>query len=132
GPLKRFAGTDVDSLAPMRLREHFRLGRDQALFGDCGAFSYVNERRPTTTVEQAVAKYELYGFDYGASVDHIPLRYIEVDGKKKELRHVERERRVQLTIDNAERFIRLARERAVSFLPVGIVQGIYQEDYADT
>jgi hypothetical protein len=132
GPLKRFAGTDVDSLAPMRLRDHFGLGQNQALFGDCGAFSYVDERSPTTTVEQAVAKYELYGFDYGASVDHIPVRYIEVDGKKKELRHAERERRVQLTIDNAERFIRLARERAVSFLPVGIVQGIYPEDYADT
>jgi Queuine tRNA-ribosyltransferase len=132
GPLKRFAGTDMDSLAPRRLHDHFGLGENQALFGDCGAFSYVNERSPTITVEQAVAKYDLCGFDYGASVDHIPVATIDVNGKERKLRRVEREQRVQLTIDNAERFLTLARKRAVSFVPVGVVQGLYPEDYMDT
>ena len=39
------------------------------MFGDCGAFSYVNEAEPTISTEQAVALYELYNFNVGASVE---------------------------------------------------------------
>lgn len=132
GPLKRFANTDLESLAPCRLRDHFGLKKGQALFGDCGAFSYVNDREPSLSIEQAVANYELHGFDYGASVDHIPVPVITVNGIQKSLSLRKRKERVRLTIENAEQFIELAQRRNASFTAVGTVQGLSPEEYAKT
>jgi hypothetical protein len=132
GPLKRISETAMESLAPFRLRDHFGLQKDQALFGDCGAFSYVNEVEPSISVEQAIANYELHGFDYGASVDHIPVSIVEIKGKKKVLSAAKREARVRLTIENAEQFLTLAKKRSTSFAPVGTVQGLSSESYVKT
>ena len=62
-----------DSLAPRSVRDFYSLQDDQWAFGDCGAFSYVAEEAPTISVEQAVSLYDLYDFNLGASVDHIPV-----------------------------------------------------------
>lgn len=132
GPLRRIAGTEADSLAPRNLRSLYGLGPEQLLFGDCGAFSYVNEVAPTLSVEQALAMYELHGFDFGASVDHIPVPKVERNGQIVILSNNERVERINLTIKNAEAFINLARSRQVSFMPVGIVQALNAEGYAKT
>lgn len=96
GPLRRLEGTEAGALSPVPLRSHFSLSRDQWLFGDCGAFSYVNEDEPTISVGYAVALYELYGFDFGASVDHIPVSAVEENGAKRLLSMTERRARVKL------------------------------------
>lgn len=129
GPLKRIMGTESFSLAPKNLRSQFGLSEDQSLFGDCGAFSYVNEDEPAISVEQALALYDLHGFDFGASVDHIPFPVIERAGEKIELSKEQREARVNLTKENAELFIKLARQRQVSFMPVGAIQALDAEGY---
>jgi hypothetical protein len=131
GLLRRVASATSDSLTPRPVREHFCLAADQWAFGDCGAFSYSNEDEPSITVEQAVAVYDLYGFDLGASVDHIPLQEIRRNGKRMELCLEERQRRVELTRENAEAFLRLARRQQARFLPVGVLQGLDAENYAD-
>ncbi len=131
GLLRRVASASSDSLTPRPVREHFGLAGDQWAFGDCGAFSYSNEDEPTITVEQAVAVYDLYGFDLGASVDHIPLQEIRRNGKREELSEEERRRRIELTRENAEAFLRLARRQQARFLPVGVLQGLDPEDYAN-
>lgn len=130
GMLKRFEPTSMESLAPSSVREHFELALDQFAFGDCGAFSYVNEDRPIVTVEQAVALYDLYDFDLGASVDHIPVGAIETDEGIRQLSVEERNARVLLTRDNADRFLRVHSERKAGFIPVGVIQGLAPEDYA--
>jgi len=130
GLLRRVASATSDSLAPRPVREHFGLAADQWAFGDCGAFSYSNEDEPTITVEQAVAVYDLYGFDLGASVDHIPLQEIRRNGKPEELSKEERRRRVKLTRENADTFLDLARRQQARFLPVGVLQGLDAKDYA--
>lgn len=132
GPLRRLEGTEAGSLAPLSLRSQFGLKRNQWLFGDCGAFSYVNEKRPTITVEQAVALYDLYGFDFGASVDHIPVPFVVRDGKKVALSPQERAARVRTTRKNAEAFIEEANSRRVGFNPVGIIQALTPQAYAKT
>src|SRR5579872_1369856 len=109
GPLRRIMGSEADALAPRNLRNQFGLGDDQSLFGDCGAFSYVNEEQPAISVEQAIALYQLHGFDFGASVDHIPVLNVIEDGVKRELTRTERQARVRLTKKNAERFIEVAK-----------------------
>lgn len=130
GLLKRIGHTDNASLAPSSVRAHFKLQDDQWAFGDCGAFSYVNEDLPTISIEQAISLYSLYDFDYGASVDHIPVDEIEQNGRKHTLTEAEKKSRVRLTRRNAERFFARHREEGADFIPVGVVQGLDAKDYA--
>lgn len=130
GLLKRVDQLDETSLAPRSVREHFALRADQWAFGDCGAFSYVSEDKPTISVEQAVSLYDLYDFDLGASVDHIPVTEVsEGDGSRK-LSYDERRARVVLTQQNAQRFIDEHRIKRCAFIPVGVIQGISAKGYA--
>jgi len=129
--LRHLPPADPELLRPRSVRDHFGLSSDQWAFGDCGAFSYASEHNPTISVEQAVAVYELYDFDLGASVDHIPLaRVVDADGRRRKLSDQVRKRRVKLTRDNAEEFIRVWKARACRFTPVGIIQGIEATEYA--
>lgn len=132
GPLRRIEGSESGALSPLPLRRHFGLKRDQWLFGDCGAFSYVNEDQPSVSVDQAVAMYDLYGFDFGASVDHIPVGEIDENGRKRILSPKERRARVGITRTNAALFIRAAKERKVQFNPVGTIQALNPEAYAES
>lgn len=132
GPLKRILGTDANSLAPKNLRNQFGLDRDQSLFGDCGAFSYVNDDEPAISVDQAIALYDLHGFDFGASVDHIPVPSVMRDGLKLELSKAQRLARINTTKENAEHFIELAQRRQVGFTPVGTIQALDPDGYAKT
>src|SRR5262249_36287864 len=74
--------------------------------------------------------YDLYEFDLGASVDHIPVQEIVTPKGKKVLSSAARRERVRLTRQNADRFIRLHRERGARFIPVGVVQGLGPRSYA--
>lgn len=131
GPLRRLNGTEEISLAPENLRDLFGLENDQFLFGDCGAFSYANEDEPSISVEQAIAMYELHGFDYGASVDHIPMSKVRRNGEVVQLSYDERLSRVEITKQNAEQFISMAKKRQVGFKPVGIIQSVSPDGYAE-
>lgn len=131
GMLRRVGLTSSNSFSPRSVRSHFKLGPGQWAFGDCGAFSYVSKDIPTITVEQAVYTYDLYDFDLGASVDHIPLSEIVRDGKKTALTDRERRRRITITRDNAERFIKLHHDQSSQFIPVGVIQGTKASDYAN-
>ena len=124
GLLRRVPIDDPYLLKPRSVREHFGLATDQWAFGDCGAFSYVNEDKPSITIEQAVAVYDLYEFDLGASVDHIPIEEIVTKKGKRKLSIDERKSRVRLTKRNAEAFISLCRARGAGFIPVGVIQGL--------
>lgn len=129
GVLRKFAPTDVASLAPRSIRESFGLAADQLAFGDCGAFSYVNEPKPTITTEQALSLYQIYEFDFGASVDHIPVPEIETSEGKQTLSAYKQRRRVELTRENAAKFIDLHRQRRCTFIPVGVIQGLTAKSY---
>lgn len=122
GPLRKLKGTEPGALAPTPLRQYFGMAKGQMLFGDCGAFSYVNESEPTISTEQAISLYELYHFDFGSSVDHMPI---------KSLPHWERQERVKTTCNNAEKFIVTWKERGELFTPVGSIQGINPKQYAE-
>ena len=122
GPLRKLEGTESASLAPIRLREFYGLRGGQLLIGDCGAFSYVNEETPSISTDQAIALYDLYNFDMGASVDHIPFAIFSEE---------ERQRRVEISCKNAEEFITAWASRGKPFTPVGSIQGVSAEQYAE-
>jgi hypothetical protein len=93
-----------------------------ALFGDCGAFTYSKEREPPYTPEDMLAFYEDGGFDYGCSVDHIIFNFDPIlegmNGGSKEAR-----RRFEITLANAEAFLKASRRLGNRFTPLGAVQG---------
>lgn len=130
GPLKRFGPADSGSLAPVNLRKVYALGPSQLLMGDCGAFSYVSEANPQIEVEHASLLYDLYGFDYGASVDHIPVKAIKRDGEIVKLSRYQRNKRVDITKENAQKFIDVHKAKRRSFIPVGVIQGLSAKGYA--
>ena len=132
GPSRQPEGTEPSALSRPPLRKHYGLSSDQYLFGDCGAFTYVNEKAPTISVDQAVALYESYGFDLGASVDHIPVNAVRNGDERVELPVEERQQRVNITRENARLFIESAKERKVGFIPVGTIQALSPEQYAQS
>jgi hypothetical protein len=105
----------------MGLKSYLRMPPDLELLGDCGAFGYVAERDPSFTTEEILEYYDRLGFDYGVSVDHIVLPEFAD----------QRDYRYDLTLRNAEDFLRLHRAEGLQFTPLGAVQGWDAESYAE-
>ena len=120
--------------ASFKLRDEMRLPENLLMFGDCGAFSYSSEEKPPFLPEEAAELYEKFGFDLGASVDHIPLPYVMGKDKngsrvKETLSDSVRQERIKLTTSNAEVFFRTCQDEDYHFVPIGVIQGITIEDY---
>lgn len=116
------------------LRRLMKVPNRLLMFGDCGAFSYVNDEVPPFSPERAAQLYDRFGFTIGASVDHIPIPEIEVEspnGKKvkRQLSIGERRARMRLTILNARKFIAACRQHSYSFIPLGVIQGLDTASY---
>jgi hypothetical protein len=115
-------------------RSFFRLdGRPIEVMGDCGAFSYVKEKKPPVGVDEVIDFYEACGFDYGVSVDHIILAFDpKLDQCIPGLDVVPepwRERQ-EITLDLAGQFLSRHRARRARFDPVGVAQGWSPASYA--
>jgi hypothetical protein len=91
------------------------------LFGDCGAFTYVNDTVPPYTPADTAEFYADCGFTHGCSVDHIIFDFDDslmgVMGGSPEAK-----RRYDITLENADAFHRETRDLA-NFTPLGVVQG---------
>lgn len=92
------------------------------IFGDCGAFTYVQEERPPYTPAEMAGFYDECGFTHGCSVDHIifdfDARLAGMDGGAQDARH-----RFDITLENADGFRREALAMGAEFTPLGVVQG---------
>ena len=131
GALGRLSRQETTSF---KLRDEMRLPENLLMFGDCGAFSYSSEEKPPFLPEEAAELYEKFGFDLGASVDHIPLPYVMGKDKngnrvKETLSDSVRQERIKLTTSNAEVFFRTCQDKDYHFVPIGVIQGITVEDY---
>lgn len=91
-----------------------RLDRSIPVMGDCGAFTYINAETPPFSVPEILKHYQELGFTYGVSIDHVVFGSMD---------SAERNRRVEITLDNARTFLAQHREQGCSFTPVGIIQG---------
>ena len=100
--------------------------RHMPVFGDCGAFAYVKESTPPYTPEDMLAFYEDGEFTHGCSVDHIIFEFHEDDDPARfpsAMARDEARRRFDLTLANAETFLRASRPMEGRFTPLGVVQG---------
>ena len=115
GPLSR-----LEKKGTFDLRGDRRIPEDMLLFGDPGAFSYTADSEPPITSEEAASLYDKFGFNLGASVDHIPIPSITPEEKIE---------RMDLTEENAKQFLKICKENEYQFLPVGSIQGVTVDDY---
>lgn len=112
-------GPKRERVEKVGMRRYLRLTDDLELFGDCGAFGYIRENVPKFDPIELVDYYDLLGFDYGVSVDHIIVPAV----------HDKRHQRYELTLRNAEYFLNEHRRRNCQFVPVGAVQGWDRNSY---
>ena len=118
------------------VRRFFRLDRlEQPIetMGDCGAFSYIREEEPVWSVDEVIEFYELCGYDYGISVDHVILDYKPAWDETSTLPGFEHPAakqmaRQQLTLDLAAEF--LTKSKSCGFSPIGVAQGWSPKSYA--
>lgn len=126
GPVKgKYSDAQAMRFKRVGARAFLRLDRPQfahlSLFGDCGAFTYVNETVPPYTAADTAEFYDDCGFTHGCAVDHIIFDFNEdhlgLDGGSPEA-----QRRFDLTLANAEIFLAEARQSG-RFMPLGVIQG---------
>lgn len=98
-----------------------RVPRQFPIMGDCGAFGYINEDVPPYSTDEILDYYTRLDFDLGVSVDHLIVSATEANKKE----------RYQLTIQNAEDFLREHRKRSLPWTPIGAVQGWDPKSYAN-
>jgi hypothetical protein len=92
------------------------------IYGDCGAFSYVNYEVPPYKPDEIIEFYEHGGFTHGCSVDHIIFEFDRnargMEGGTPAARH-----RFDITLENADQFLKSVRNDKAPFVPIGVVQG---------
>ena len=108
----------------MGIHEFIRFDKSRPVMGDCGAFDYVNEYEPPYETEEILDYYQQLGFNIGVSIDHLIVGKYATDVE-------ERQRRYNLTRNNAEAFLRQYKEGDYTFLPSGIAQGWNPASYRD-
>ncbi len=104
----------------MGVHRMLRVPRDFPIMGDCGAFDYIMEDVPPYTTADVLDYYTRLDFDYGVSVDHLIVSGTE---------HQKQER-YDLTIQNAEDFLKEHRKAKLKWEPIGAVQGWDPKSYA--
>lgn len=117
------------------IKEYLRINCEKPLqvMGDCGAFSYVNQEKGPFSVTETADLYADLDFDLGISLDHLVVKSIvNEDGKKVDLSEAQQEERRQLSLANAETFLKHCQEKKYSFFPIGSAQGFSAESYIDS
>ncbi|MDF9759788.1 hypothetical protein OKW24_001561 [Peribacillus simplex] len=107
------------------LHKFLRLPNNIPLYGDCGAFSYIQKEKPPYDTDEILDYYEQMGFDIGTSIDHLIIGKIADNEEMREFRY-------QLTLKNANDFIEKHKEGNYTFIPSGIAQGWDVESYRNS
>jgi len=102
---------------------------DKLLMGDNGAFAYAHLDTPPYTVEDTLEFYSDGRFTHGCSLDHIIFDF-HPDNPPKEDVPATALRRYDITLQNAEAFLKLSKALGPSFVPLGTVQGWSPESKA--
>lgn len=102
------------------VHRYLRLPADHPVLGDCGAFTYWQAEEPPYRTPDILEYYQRLSFDIGVSIDH--LIFAELDAEKQ--------RRWDITVQNAEDFLVQHRAGGYTFTPVGVAQGWDPPSYA--
>lgn len=112
GVANRALGRQIETAGSVQ--RHLHAPPDFPVMGDCNAFQYVEREAPPYKTEDVVTLYQCHGYGFGASVDHLIVAG---------LNETEKERRWNITIENARKFIDAHHTGHCTFVPIGIAQG---------
>lgn len=130
----RYSTKEEQRLLRDGARKFLRFGgpkfKDLMLMGDCGAFAYVDHPTPAYSPAEVVEFYAEAGFTHGVSPDHIIFECDLSNPSAKSVAKQIRER-FEITISNAEEFLKLSRKADAPFTPIGAVQGWSPASSAD-
>jgi hypothetical protein len=101
------------------VHRYLRVPRHFHVMGDCGAFGYIQQQEPPYTTTEILDYYTRLDFDFGVSIDHFAI------GEE-----ADRKRRYQLTIHNAEAFLKEHRKLGLKWTPIGAVQGWDEKSFS--
>jgi hypothetical protein len=111
----------AERINAMGVHRYLRLPRTYPIMGDCGAFGYIKEEVPPYSTAEILDYYTRLDFDYGVSIDHL---IVAATGQQRQFRY-------ELTIHNAEEFLREHQKLGLTWTPIGAVQGWDPESYAN-
>jgi len=101
--------------------------KNKWVFGDCGAFQYAKFEEPPYTPSDMAEFYYDGRFTHGCSVDHIifhfdaKLKGMDLPGNSDVAKDCTR--RFEITLENANIFLKESRHICKNFVPLGVVQG---------
>lgn len=122
----RYSTKEEQRLLRDGARKFLRFGgprfSDLMLMGDCGAFAYVEHPKPAYSPAEVVDFYAEAGFTHGVSPDHI---IFDCDVGNPPAKAVSKEvrERFDITLTNAEDFLKFTAAADHTFVPLGAVQG---------
>lgn len=93
------------------------------VFGDCGAFTYRNEKIPPYTPADTVDFYADGRFSHGCSVDHLIFDFDEGKGRTRAEVSDDVRDRFDITLELATQFKSESKRLGRTFTPMGVVQG---------
>ncbi|HWP95997.1 MAG TPA: tRNA-guanine transglycosylase DpdA [Syntrophomonadaceae bacterium] len=124
-----------------KIKDYYNMQKAQVpleVFGDCGAFNYVNLPEPPArfTPENIAFLYNHLGFDYGVSVDHLVVEtIIEKTQQQKETKALtlpQKRKRIKLSLENASKHLEICKREKYAFTPVGSAQGYSPRSYRNS
>jgi tRNA-guanine family transglycosylase len=95
------------------------------IIGDSGAHTYRSLDDPPFSCENLLEFYHNGNFDYGLTLDMVASPWVRKGG----LSDNELERRLRITVENAERCLEIKAKNSHSFELIGVVQGWDVESY---
>lgn len=88
------------------------------IMGDCGAFSFITAKNPPFSTSEVIDYYTTMKFTQGVSVDHLILDFVK-----------DKQYRFDLTLSNAEDFIKEHTSRKLPWIPIASLQGWNVKSY---
>ncbi len=100
--------------------------------GDCGAFSYSKLENPPFTVNQVLDFNESCKIDTGLAPDHIPFGYFDSEAQQESADTSEFQRRLKISLENAEKFISIHKDGKYTFQPGAVAHGWTPKTYRES
>lgn len=96
--------------------------KDKILMGDCGSFAYADQPKPAFDPWEVAEFYLTAGFTHGCHPDHIIFDFDKTNPSEKKVNKKIVER-YDITLSNAEIFLKIIQAESMKFEPIGVVQG---------
>jgi hypothetical protein len=114
-------------------RKFLRFDKEQhkskIIMGDCGSFAYADLKKPAFEPWEVIEFYSQAQFTHGCHPDHIIFTFDKANPTRSDL-DSDIGDRYDITIGNAEEFLKITKKENESFEPIGVVQGWSPESMA--